>query len=311
MLRLKTINGTSIDISALTEPTSMAMIEQVQQSLISVPLEGESDTANISTTYVRDGNGHKTVVLLHGFDSSFMEFRRLMPRLTSSHDVIAPDLLGFGFTQRPSEIPISQETIAQHLAAFVKSHVQGPIILVGASMGGAAAMDFALAYPGLVEQLILIDTVGWQSGGKMGKFLIQPLGYLATSFLGNSTVRQKISENAYCDRAFASKDAQACAALHLKFPRWRQGLISFTQNNGYGSFQQKMTQLPMPTLLLWGRDDRILGTKDTEAIAATIPNCRLEWIDQCGHVPHLEKSELTANLILEAIANLDPALRNA
>ena len=173
-------------------------------------------------------------------------------------------------------------------------------------MGGAAAMDFALSFPELVEQLILLDTAGWQSGGSMGKFLIQPLGYLATSFLANPTVRQKISENAYSDRTFASKDAQIVAALHLKYPGWRQGLISFTQNNGYGSFRDKMTQLVMPTLLLWGRDDRILGIKDTEKVAAAIPNCRLEWIDNCGHVPHLEKPELTADLIIKAIATLSP-----
>ena len=62
----------------------------------------------------------------------------------------------------------------------------------------------------------------------------------------------------------------------------------------------------MPTLLLWGRDDRILGVKDTENIAAAIPNCQLEWIENCGHVPHLEQPELTAQFILEAIAALSP-----
>lgn len=307
MLQLKTINGASIDISGLTEESSLAMIDRVQQTLVSTPIKTPKldQTIDISTTFVRGGEG-KTVVMLHGFDSSCMEFRRLMPLLEPSYEVIVPDLLGFGFTQRPEGLPISQLTIGQHLAAFIQSQVNEPIILVGASMGGAAAMDFALAYPELVEKLVLLDPVGWQPGGKMGKFLIPPLGYLATSFLANPTVRQKISENAYSDRSYASKDAQAVAALHLKYPGWRQGLISFTRNNGYGSFREKMTQLAMPTLLLWGRDDRILGVKDTEKIAAAIPNCRLEWIENCGHVPHLEKSDLTAQLMLDAIAALSP-----
>ncbi|MEM9246971.1 MAG: alpha/beta hydrolase, partial [Cyanobacteria bacterium P01_F01_bin.153] len=73
-------------------------------------------------------------------------------------------------------------------------------------------------------------------------------------------------------------------------------------NSGYGSFRKKMAELKVPTSLIWGRGDRILGIKDTEAIAATIPRCRLEWIDQCGHVPHLEKPQLTASLIHQAIA---------
>lgn len=306
MLKLKTINGTAIDISGLTESSSIAMIESVQQTLLSTPVKtGDSlKSFNISTTFVRQGQGEKTIVLLHGFDSSFMEFRRLLPKLTSTSKVIVPDLLGFGFTQRPNELPISQTSIKQHLSSFLADQIDTPFTLVGASMGGAAAIDFALSYPEKVEQLILLDTAGWQAGGSMGKFLIQPLGFLATSFLANPTIRQKISVNAYCDRTFASQDAQACAALHLKFPGWRQGLISFTQNNGYGSLRKPMEHLKMPTLLLWGKEDRILGVKDTDAIAAAIPQCQLEWIEKCGHVPHLEKPEMTAELILHAIATV-------
>ena len=122
MLQLKTLNGASIDISGLTEDTSITMLQRVEQTLVSTSIKTPKldQTQDVSTTFVRGGEG-KTVVLVHGFDSSCMEFRRLMPILEQSCDVIAPDLLGFGSTQRPEHLPISQATIGQHLAAFIQS----------------------------------------------------------------------------------------------------------------------------------------------------------------------------------------------
>jgi pimeloyl-ACP methyl ester carboxylesterase len=128
--------------------------------------------------------------------------------------------------------------------------------------------------------------------------LVPPLGYVATAFLRNPKVRQSISLKAYQDPSFASLDAQYCAALHLEQPGWREALIAFTRSGGYGSFQDKLIHLQAPTLIVWGRDDRILGTADAEKFHQAIPHSELVWIENCGHVPHLEKPETTADCIL-------------
>ncbi|MCM1982554.1 alpha/beta hydrolase [Lyngbya confervoides] len=301
---LSPVNGIVLETAGLTEPTSLNVLRQLQT--VPIPTQappGLDLPAQVINTTCLQQTAKKTapIVLLHGFDSSVLEFRRLLPQL-QDHSCYALDMLGFGFTDRPRGWPISPGTIQAHLDGFWQSQIQAPMILVGASMGGAAAMDFALSYPDRVQQLVLLDPAGWQSGGSQGRLLIPPLGYLATSFLANPRVRQKISERAYCDRTLASQDAQTCAALHLKAPGWREGLISFTRNQGYGSFREKIPQITQPTLLLWGRQDRILGTKDTETMAAAIPDCDLVWIENCGHVPHLEKPQVVAQLILEKIA---------
>ncbi|MGL5062185.1 MAG: alpha/beta fold hydrolase, partial [Microcoleus sp.] len=144
---------------------------------------------------------------------------------------------------------------------------------------------------------------GFAVTSNKGKFLIPPLGYLATSFLRNPKVRQKISVNAYYDATFASLDARTCAALHLEMPNWNQALISFTQSGGYGGFGEKLAQIQQQTLILWGKQDRILGTADAEKLARIIPNSQLIWIPDCGHVPHLEKPHIVAQHILDFIAN--------
>jgi pimeloyl-ACP methyl ester carboxylesterase len=166
-------------------------------------------------------------------------------------------------------------------------------------MGGAAAIDFTLTYPQAVQKLVLIDSAGFTSGPAIGRFLFPPLGYLATAFLRTPGVRQQISKSAYHDPNHATPDAQLCAALHLKRPGWEQALIAFTKSGGYSSFKDKLAHLSQPTLILWGESDRILGTGDAEKFKQAIAGSKLVWIKHCGHVPHLEQPQITAQHILE------------
>ncbi|MBE9224285.1 alpha/beta hydrolase [Phormidium sp. LEGE 05292] len=288
-------------VEQLTESTSIALAQNIQYQPIFTPLS----TQPIGTTYVNLGKIGTPILLLHGFDSSVLEFRRLLPILAEKQETWAIDLLGFGFTERNPQLTFSPSAIATHLYYSWKTLIKQPVILVGASMGGAAAIDFALTYPQAVKKLVLIDSAGFTAGPAMGKFLFPPLGYLATSFLRNPQVRQRISINAYCNPNFASADAQLCAALHLQTSGWSQALIAFTKSGGYGSFRQKLKDIGQPTLILWGEADRILGIADAEKFANAIANSKLIWIANCGHVPHLEKPELTAQHIFNFITETD------
>lgn len=287
--------------SQLTETTSIALADQIQFCLVSTSFTSEL----ILTSYVSDGlakdEQDPPILLLHGFDSSLFEFRRLLPKLATSHQTFAMDLFGFGLTERFPNLQVSPEFIKEHLYYFWKTAIAKPIILVGASMGGAAAIDFALTYPDVVKKLILIGSAGMRKGTVAGKFLIPPLDRMATDFLRSPKVRRDVSIRAYADSSFVTPDAEVCASLHLAMPRWSESLISFTKSGGYGSFAKQLASLPQETLILWGDRDRILGTKDAAKFQSVIPNNKLVWIENSGHVPHLERSAITAQEILQFI----------
>lgn len=283
------------EISQLTESTSIALAQSIEQIAIATPLSPQP----INTTYVRQGSGETPILLLHGFDSSVFEFRRLLPLLAVHNETWIVDLLGFGFTDRIAGMAFSPTAIATHLYYFWKALIAKPVILVGASMGGAAAIDFTLNYPDAVKKLVLIDSAGFASGPNMGKFMVPPLGSMATSFLSNLKVRDRISRAAYYNKTLASLDAQLCAALHLKMPNWNQALIAFTKSGGYTSFGNKLSQIDKDTLILWGQFDGILGVADADKFKRAIANSKLIWIKDCGHVPHLEQPQITAQHIIE------------
>ncbi|MEO3706256.1 alpha/beta fold hydrolase [Trichormus azollae] len=283
-------------VGQLSEPTSIALAQSIQSQAIATPLSPEA----ITTTYVHQGSGGIPILLVHGFDSSILEFRRLLPLLARKNETWAMDLLGFGFTDRQPDIAYSPVAIKTHLYFFWKTLINQPVILVGASMGGAAAIDFALTYPQVLQKLVLIDSAGLKGGSALSKLTFAPLYSLAAEFLRNPKVRNRICRNAYKNPSLISNDALLCGDLHLKMPNWNKALIAFTKSGGYSGFKfNQLAQIRQPTLILWGDTDKILGTGDAQKFKKAIPQSQQIWIKDSGHIPHLEQPEITAQHILD------------
>lgn len=282
------------DVNQLSETTSIDLARSIQLQALSTPLLEQA----IPTAYVRQGEGGVPVLLLHGFDSSLLEFRRLLPLLAAEQETWSLDLLGFGFTERSEGLTFSPLEIKTHLFSFVQANIKHPVILVGASMGGAVAIDFALTYPDWVQELVLLDSAGLGPTPVPTKLMVPPIDRWATSFLGHPLVRRRVSLQAYCDRQWVTPDAERCSSLHLQCPRWQQALIGFAKSGGYTLHPDQIAQISQPTLILWGEQDRILKPADAHQFAAAIANSQLIWIPDCGHIPHLEKPQLTRQHIL-------------
>ncbi|ERN40408.1 putative hydrolase or acyltransferase (alpha/beta hydrolase superfamily) [Rubidibacter lacunae KORDI 51-2] len=281
------------EAAALSEPTSLAIAEQIERLDVPTPLYPQP----IPTAYVRQGQRKPPLLLLHGFDSSLLEFRRLAPLLSTEREVWALDLLGFGFTERVPGLRLGPDAIAEHLRAFWQTAIAEPVVLVGASMGGSAAIAFALAHPEAVAQLVLIDSTGIASGPALGKFLPLPVAALAAEILRPPRVRAAICRAAFHDPNSVTADAELCGSLHVRMPGWRRALAEFTRSGGYASVLPNLGAIAPPTLIVWGRGDRILGTKDADRFARGISNSKLVWIERGGHVPHVEAAAEVAAAI--------------
>ncbi len=295
-------------VEQLKESAAIALAQSIQSQAIATPLTQQP----ITTTYVRQGSGGVPILLIHGFDSSVLEFRRLLPMLAVENETWAVDLLGFGFTERLADIKYSPTAIKTHLYYFWKTLINQPVILVGASMGGAAAIDFTLTYPEVVKKLVLMDSAGFpevvkklvlmdsaglKGGSPLSKLMFPPLDYFATEFLRSPKVRDRVSRAAYKSQKLFFVDAVDCGALHLQMPNWSQALIAFTKSGGYRAFRfKKIAEILQPTLILWGDTDKILGIKDAYRFKRAISGSKLIWIQDCGHLPHLEQPQITAQV---------------
>lgn len=163
-------------VAKIQDARAITLLQTIQRRTVEVPFQ-QGLTA-LSTAYVHFApqssslcRGTVPILLLHGFDSSLLEFRRLLPFLSGGSDVWAIDLFGSGFTEHPAAISVNPGSIRQHLLSIVETWIGEPLVLVGASLGGAVAVDFALRHPNWVRSLALIDSVGFSGSFPVGQFL--------------------------------------------------------------------------------------------------------------------------------------------
>lgn len=291
----------------LQDHDAIALLQHLRRVPISVfGLVANDLPTTVSTAVIKpDASPNKLapndttpLLLLHGFDSSLLEFRHLLPLLAPHRSAYALDLLGFGFTERLPSMPVEPRTIRQHLYDTWKALLDRPMILVGASLGGAVAIDFTLNYPDCVERLILVDSVGFSGSFPLGKLLLQPLLDWGTDWLH---VRKDSAYNALEALQILSPDQQdwvLAASLHQEMPGWKEAIMSFTRSGGYSYLAPRIHEVYHPTLVLWGAEDRTLGTEDAHKFEHALPQSQLIWIEGADHAPHISCAKAVAEHIL-------------
>ena len=247
------------------------------------------------------------LLLLHGFDSSFLEYRRVAPLLSRHFQLFIPDLYGFGFSPRPREAVYGPEQVLNHLKAVLRALPQeAPCGLIGASMGGSVAVEMARREPHRIGALMLLAPAGLT-----GKPMPVPpvLDRFGAWFLSRLGVRRGL-----CRQAFADPDANVGAAeeqiasLHLQCPGWAEALAAFARSGGFAGCG---TPLPdQPLHVIWGDNDRILRPPQKKAAALILQN-RIEEFEDCGHLPHIDQPARVAERCLKWFQSTLPNNRSS
>ena len=241
------------------------------------------------------------LLLLHGFDSSLLEFRRLAPLLAAHHRLIIPDLYGFGFTPRPDDGDYSPRGVLAHLEALLAAlddrYRDQPLGLIGASMGGSVAVELARRQPQRLNRLLLLAPAGLTGRPMPLPPLLDGLG---VRFLSLPGVRRSL-----CRSAFADPDSSVgppeleIASLHLQAPGWGEALRRFARSGGFAGCGEPLPDQPLA--VLWGANDRILRAPQKRAALALLGE-RLRELPACGHLPHIDQPQLVADTWLAMAA---------
>ena len=239
------------------------------------------------------------LLLLHGFDSSFLEFRRLAPLLAEDHTLVIPDLHGFGFTPRPDGATYGPDRVLAHLEALLavlpsalplppsSDGGPAPIGVIGASMGGAVALALARRRPERIHRLLLLDPAGLDG---QARGLPAPLAALGVRFLSLPWVRRGLTRTALADpqkRVGPAEDE--IASWHLQAPGWAESLAKFAGSGGFAGCGAPLPDLPIS--VLWGERDRVLGPSGRRVAEALFGESLL-CLPDCGHLPHLDQPKL-------------------
>ncbi len=254
----------------------------------------ESISQNRSDLYpiVITGEG-PTVLLLHGFDSCFMEYRRIVPFLKKNFKLIIPDLYGFGFCPRSSRNKYGFTYLMKHLNSVINylSDSQPTIGLIGASMGGALALELARQNPNKIKKLLLLSPAGLS--GENPK-IPWPINHLGAFFLSQPFVRRGLCRQAFADpKNNVSVAEEQIASIHLKVPGWQSSLAEFAAEGGVSNCGLPKPIQPLKIII--GQHDRIIPKQEKERTMEIYKN-NIQIASNSGHLPHLEEPNMVANI---------------
>lgn len=243
------------------------------------------------------GNG-PTIVLLHGGGpgaSSWSNFSRNIPVLARDFHVIAVDQPGYGQSDKPTEHPQYFVHSASALKDLLDTlEITDRVHLLGNSLGGGASVRFALDYPDRAGKLILMGPGGLSTNlfapdptegvRLLSKFTFEPTRENIEAFLRIMVFDQSLVTDELIDERFESaKKPESIAAMRA------MGKSFASADFEKGMLWRDAYKLRQPTLLIWGREDRVNPLDGALVALKSVPRAQLHVFGGCGHWAQLEK----------------------
>lgn len=265
------------------------------------PALGASVEANgIVTNYLQAGDpGAAPVLLLHGSGpgvSAYANWRLTIPALAADNRVLAPDLVGFGYTQRPDSYRYTMDNWIAHLEGFLAALGIERYSLVGNSFGGALALRIAATRSDQVQRMVLMGSVGVPFTLTEG--LDAVWGYEPSVEAMRSVMdffaynRELITDELAAARYQASVQPGFHESYAAMFPaprqRWVDAMI--TDENA-------IRRIQCPTLIVHGREDRVIPPETSRQLFELIPNAQLHMFGKCGHWTQIEHAAAFNRLV--------------
>src|ERR671920_998043 len=256
--------------------------------------------------YLTGGEG-SPLVLLHALGESALNWRWVLPALARTHRVYAMDLPGFGFSAKPSA-EYTPAFFARFIGAYLDALGLERTGLVGSSLGGLVALRLALSEPARVSALVLVASAG------LGRAVTYPLRLPTLPGYGEAAIVWEKTPLGAAQRAwlrvpllFARPERVPAEWITeqtriAQLPGFTEATISALRAHVDLGGQREMLaeQLPhleIPTLIVWGKRDRVFPHSQAQEALACLRQGFLELLPDCGHLPQIEQPDRFAAIL--------------
>jgi 2-hydroxymuconate-semialdehyde hydrolase len=256
--------------------------------------------AGIATNVHVSGSG-EPVLLLHGSGpgvTAWANWRLTLPRLAEHFTTVAPDIVGFGFTDRPNDISYDLDTWTAHAIGVLDSLGLERVDVIGNSFGGSLALSLAIRHPERVTRLVLMGAVGVPfeiSPGLDAVWGYRPSVEAMAALLhlfsyDSSQLGPDLAEIRY--RASIRPGVQEAFAAMFPAPR-QDALDRMTHAIG------DIAAITAPTLVVHGRDDQVIPLQNSLDLLRLIDDAQLHVFGRCGHWTQIEHADEFADLVID------------
>ncbi len=263
------------------------------------PLQGEFiKLKDYSLFYTQHGNPNakQTLLFVHGFQSSHYFFHKNIDFFKKDMQVIALDLLGCGFSDKPLDFNYQFQTYAHVIKEFLDAKKIDKVIYVGHSMGGGVGLAFASLYPEKLEKLVAIAPANPYDLESLMNFekMLNKGVFFALTVLDNIFLSKKTYENRICyKQKIPFKELKKITA-HKWTKNGRKAALKIVKSGGIedvARLKEGLLNICVPVLLVYGLKDKIVNAKKGPLLAQNIAQAKLVSFENEGHSPHYENPE--------------------
>jgi pimeloyl-ACP methyl ester carboxylesterase len=233
-------------------------------------------------------NEKPVAVLVHGFASALDAWVTVVPALQKTHRVIALDLKGFGWTDRP-EGDYSPDAQARLVLGLMKERGVQKAALVAHSWGSSVALAAVLAAPEKFTKIALYDA--WVYEDQLPPFFHWSRADGVGEMLFGLYYKERADERiamAFYDRKFVTEKLVEDIDQALDRPGTVAAALAAVRGQRYTDIEARYRMVRKPVLLLWGREDLVTPLRYGERLSRDLPNARLVTYPRCGHFPMIE-----------------------
>lgn len=275
-----------------------------------MPQDNYIRAGDINTRYWVLGNQGSPVILIHGLGASAEIWMHNVEALATKHRIYVPDLVGFGRSDKP-EVPFAPLRFVNFINDFMNALNIERASLVGQSLGGGIALQYTLQFPDKVDKLVLLDSAGF------GKEVIFTLKLISLPVIGELMTRPSRLEVslffklAVRNPALITEDFVETYYEFFSQPGAQRFLLNLVRSivnirggrkDVLAPIMTNLHRITAPTLIVWGKQDRVLPFKHAHFAMNRLSDARLRIFDPCGHIPNLECPEEFNKLVLEFLA---------
>jgi pimeloyl-ACP methyl ester carboxylesterase len=248
--------------------------------------------------YIEAGDpGKKHILCLHGLGASAERWSRALPILGKEYHVVAPDLVGFGYSDKP-EVHYTMDFFVNFVSKFTDRLKMSNPTLIGASLGGHIAVETGLLHSRMLDKLILVSPAG---------ILKEPTPALNHYIAAAMYPTYENAKKAFEEMAGSTSVDETYTrdfVNRMQLPNSKYAFMSAVLGSKSApTLEGRLQKIRAPTLLVWGDRDSLMPVDLAARFQQGIAGSKLVVMKGCGHTPYFEKPDKFCDLVLEFLRN--------
>jgi len=245
-----------------------------------------AEVDNNKIRYLEEGSSENTLLLLHGLGASAERWEYVIPHFAREFRVVVPDLIGFGYSDKPMA-DYTIEYFSEFISKFVDKIGIKELNIVGSSLGGQIAAEYAVNHNENIRKLVLVSPSG------VMKHSTPALdAYIAAALYPNDDSALNAFQIMSGRKEIENKIVNGFVE-RMTLPNAKMAFMSTLLGlRDSEPITKKLQMITVPTLIIWGENDPIIPIEYAQSFISGINDCRFYKMMECGHTPYVENPKV-------------------